>query len=525
MAWVGLLGGLGLFLLGMAFLTEGLQAALASRVKRVLRKLTKNRFAAFGTGAVVTAIIQSSSATSLITIGLVGAGLLTLSQAIGVLIGSNVGTTATAYLVSFVGLKFSVSTIAMPFVGIGGLARVFARGRSRIIADLLLGFGLLFVGIDFMQTSMTDLAARIDLAALAGPGFRGAAALVITGVILTALMQSSSAAMAVTLTALAGGAIDTRMGAYLVIGQNIGTTITAVIGAVGASIDARRTAGAHLVFNVGTGIAALIVLPILLRVAVVVADDPAIALSVFHTLFNVLGAVIFLPLTAVMARGLQRVMPSKGDALTQHLDQSSLRVAASSSEAVHRTIAAITQECMALVAARVAGAPGRAYERRMRELRDALEAAQDYIEDARRDWNDETIGAAISALDHLRNIALDLYEAAPLERFRTSPRVRPFAVAYQQLEAQVPAILDGSADATPVLKGLGDLTKLRKRLRGEVVADLAKPGVTDVRGAQSDLEALHWFDRIAWHLRRALQGWVAMEPREDPAPPQPSSPQ
>lgn len=513
MAWVGVLGGLGLFLLGMAFLTESLEAALGAKVKAIMRRLTRNRVAAFGTGAVVTAVIQSSSATSLITIGLVGAGLITLSQAIGVLIGANVGTTATAYLVSLVGLKFSVSIVALPFVGVGGLARVFLRGKGRIVADLLLGFGLLFVGIDFMQSGMADVASTIDLSRFAEPGILAGLVLVLIGIALTAMMQSSSAAMAATLTALAGGAIDIRMGAFLVVGQNIGTTVTALIGAIGGSVNARRTAGAHVAFNVGTGVVALITLPLLLAAAQRVAGgDGAFALSVFHTFFNVLGAVLFLPLTGVLARALQKAMPSEADALTSHLDRSALRVAASSSEAVRQTLAAILLEEARLVDARLAkGGHGRGFDRRMRELREAMETTQDYIQEARASgWQGYSVGAAMRSLDHIRNIASDLAERAPLHRFQMASKAQAFVDAYRSHREQIAAVLDGSLEVEPLLDGLDGLTRLRKTIRSTALKELGEAQAGDFRGAQADLDALHWLDRIAWHLRRALHGWAQM---------------
>ncbi|MFP5380591.1 MAG: Na/Pi symporter, partial [Vicinamibacteria bacterium] len=178
-------------------------------------------------GAGITALVQSSSATTLATIGFVSAGLLSLPNAIGVVIGANIGTTATGWLVSLLGLKLSIGKIAMPLIGVGALLRLLARERLAQAGLALAGFGVIFVGIDALQAGMAALAGRVDPAQFPVAGLAGRLLLVLLGVLMTVIMQSSSAAVATTLTALSGGAITLDQAAALVIGQNVGTTVTA----------------------------------------------------------------------------------------------------------------------------------------------------------------------------------------------------------------------------------------------------------------------------------------------------------
>ena len=244
-----LLGGIGLFLLGMLMLTDGLQALAGDRLRSALRRYTRTRPSAILTGAAVTAVVQSSSATTLAVIGFVGAGLLSFRQALGVVFGANLGTTTTAWLVAGVGLKVSVSAFALPLVGVGSLGKLFGSGRIVPVGTAVAGFGLVFVGIDVLQSGMQGLTSRFDPARFTDLGVLGYALLVAVGALMTVVMQSSSAAVTTTLAAIAAGSINLEHAAALVIGQNVGTTVTASVAAIGGSAAARRTAVAHVAFN------------------------------------------------------------------------------------------------------------------------------------------------------------------------------------------------------------------------------------------------------------------------------------
>lgn len=305
-ALASLLGGIGLFLLGMSMMTDGLKVAAGDALKSILETWTRSPLRGFLAGFLITAIVQSSSAAIVATVGFVNAGLLTLGQAVWVVIGSNVGTTMTGWLVAMVGIKLDVGALALPLIGIGMLVRLIGRGSVRRagLGEALAGFGAFFLGIGILQEGFADLSPRLsemrldDYTWVTVVGFLG------LGVLLTVLTQSSSAAIAITLTASATGSVPLVLAAAAVIGTNIGTTSTAVFAALSATPPARRVATAHILFNLLAAGAALLLLAPLLWMSrhvadwIAGADDMPTTLAVFHTLFNVLGVALLWPLRA-----------------------------------------------------------------------------------------------------------------------------------------------------------------------------------------------------------------------------------
>lgn len=341
----GLAGGVGLFLLGMGLMTDGLRLAAGSALERMLARSTRTRWHGLGTGTLVTLLVQSSSAVTVATIGFINAGLLTLGQAIWVLFGANVGTTMTGWLVALVGLKFKIDALALPLIGLGMLLRLTGEGQRRgALGTALAGFGVLFLGIDLLRVTFTDFAAGIQLPT--GTGAVDVLLQVAIGVALTVLMQSSSAALAIALTAAQGGLLGAQGAAAVVIGANIGTTVTAVIAALGATANAKRAAAAHIVFNLLTGGVALLMLPWLihvfdwLRQALGLSEAPAVKLALFHTAFNVMGVLLIWPLVDGLTRFLQARFVSAEQQVAQlrYLDDTVLAVPALALDALQREI-------------------------------------------------------------------------------------------------------------------------------------------------------------------------------------------
>jgi phosphate:Na+ symporter len=310
---VGVLGGVGLFLLGMRLMTDGLRLAAGRALHRILESGTSTRMRGVLSGVLITSLVQSSSAVTVAVIGFANAGLLSLAQAVSVIFGSNVGTTVTAWLVALVGVHVNVKATALPLIGTGMALRLARNGRpAGALGEALAGFGLFFLGIDVLKQAMTGLSGRIPVEALNFDGPGGVAVLVMAGFALTLLMQSSSAAIAVILTTLAGGVLPIASGACLVVGANIGTTSTAALAVIGATANAKRVAMAHVAFNLITGAAALLSLPLLLlllargRAALGLDDAPAAVVAAFHTLFNLLGIAIMWPLSQRLVALLER---------------------------------------------------------------------------------------------------------------------------------------------------------------------------------------------------------------------------
>lgn len=330
-----LLGGLGLFLLGMGFMTDGLKLAAGPALERILAEWTRNRLRALLSGVLVTGLVQSSSAVTVATIGFVNAGLLTLGQSMWVIFGSNVGTTMTGWLVALVGFKLPIELFALPLIGVGMLLRLTGEGSRRgAIGMTVAGFGALFLGIDVLREAFGGLGSAVSFDAWAAGGAGGVLSAVLVGIVLTTLMQSSSAAMAVVLTAVAGGVVPLSVAAAGVIGVNLGTTITAIIAALGATPNARRTAAAHVAFNLITALVALLCLPVLLALVAWMTDvlelEPTATtvLATFHTTFNVLGVLLMWPLSMRLERALSArfVTPDEDAGYPQHLDSNVLSV-------------------------------------------------------------------------------------------------------------------------------------------------------------------------------------------------------
>ncbi len=322
-----LIGSLGVFLFGMKLMSEALQKVAGTKMRQILSAMTSNRIKGVLTGILITAIIQSSSATTVMVVSFVNAGLLNLIESIGVIMGANVGTTITAWLISVLGFKVSMSEISLPLIGLC-LPLLFSKKRSRKSwGELIIGFGLLFIGLEFLKNSMPNLQDNPEiftfLQEYADMGYASYILFVLIGTILTILIQSSSATMALTLVMCANGWISFEIAASMVLGENIGTTVTANLAAMVANTTAKRAAFAHFVFNVFGVIWVLSIFPFFLRwieqLSVFLGignpttqiEAAPMALSLFHTVFNITNLLILIWFTKWIACIVSKIIPIK----------------------------------------------------------------------------------------------------------------------------------------------------------------------------------------------------------------------
>lgn len=310
-------GGLALFLLAMQMMTDGLKAFAGARLKQLLERWTSTPARGVVAGMLVTGLVQSSSAVTVMSIGFVNAGVLTLRQALGVIFGANVGTTMTGWLVSLVGFGFRIESFALPILTVGvGMRLVLQDKRRQGLGEALAGFGLFFLGLAVLKDAFAGLAESYGSALAAGSGVGGVLTLVLAGFIATVLTQSSSAAIALILTAASGGVVAVDQAAAAVIGANLGTTSTAAFAVIKATPAAKRLAIGHIAFNLVTAVVALALLPALIWGVAQLADGldvdgrPAAVLALFHTVFNVIGVVLMLPVSERLARMLERLFRS-----------------------------------------------------------------------------------------------------------------------------------------------------------------------------------------------------------------------
>ena len=328
-----------MFLYGMNLMSSGLQKASGSRLRNLLTAMTSNPFKGVATGLGITTVIQSSSATTVMTVGFVNAGLLTLTQAIGVIMGANIGTTVTAWLVSLLGFKADISLLAVPLMAVGFILSLSKKDKRRHISELIIGFSLLFLGLSLMKESVPDLRETPEVLAFiqnwTSYGFGSVLIFMVFGTILTLILQSSSATMALTLIMVNMGWIPFEMGAAMVLGENIGTTITANIAAAVANANARRAALAHTIFNVvGVCWALAIFTPFVKFIGLIItwfglpnpaeiAHDATLTMteaestatlygiSMLHTMFNLINTLLLVWFTKQIAAITTRLIKDK----------------------------------------------------------------------------------------------------------------------------------------------------------------------------------------------------------------------
>lgn len=330
---LNLLGALGFFIFGMKIMSEGIQKAAGNKLRQILSSMTRNRFLGVFTGFLITLLIQSSSATTVMVVSFANAGLLSLVESIGVIMGANIGTTVTAWLIAFFGFKIKISSFALPIIAIGFPMMFAKKSTLKSVAEVLIGFALLFLGLDALKNSVPDLNQNPEvlsfLATFTDYGILSTILFVLVGTIITIIIQSSSAAMALTLTLLYTDVITFEVAAAMVLGENIGTTITANLAAIVANVHAKRAARAHLIFNVVGVIWMILLFPFFIdlvkwlwvpfqngltaAIPDIGSSQEELQLSLFHTVFNIINTLLMVGFVPLIARVVTKMVPSKGD--------------------------------------------------------------------------------------------------------------------------------------------------------------------------------------------------------------------
>lgn len=531
--FVTLLGGLGIFLLGITLLTDGLKSLAGAALRQILTRFVAGPLSGVGWGLLGTAIVQSSTATSLTTVGFVSAGLLTFTQAVGIIFGANLGTTSTGWIVSQLGFKVSLGSISPPVVLIGAALRLLSRGRAASIGTALCGFGLMFIGIDMLQGGMGAFSERFSPTDLPRAGERdglgGRIVLVGIGFLMTLLMQSSSASMAATLAAVASGTVELNQAAAMIVGHNIGNTPTVIAASIGAPAAAKRTALAHALFNVVTATVAFFALPGMLRMIGKTADildirDAPTALATFHTAFNVLGVALLLPVVGPFSRFIERMVPERAPRATRFLVPAVAEIGPVAQEVARRALAQILAESARagarLLEKGIRDHPG---EVSLRESSMAIRDVRRFVHGlARASQGEREVDAhtrLLHATDHTARLIVALTEFTEEGAFpdMDDPVVRTAAVpllemlgrlttAYETLagdgaprSAAAPSLRSEVEQAARVSR---DLAETRRRERKNALADAAA-GRLNPDSADARIEALVRLDRVGYHLWRA----------------------
>lgn len=509
---LGFLGGIGLFLFGMETMTAALRALAGEGLRQWLLKMTKTPLRGVLTGAGITAVVQSSTAVTVMTIGFVGAGVMGFTQSLGVLYGANVGTTVTGWIVMLVGVKLKLGMLALPALFVAAMMGILGEGTLARTGRMLAGLSLMFIGLDLMQTSAAGFEGIITPDKLPGEGWLGRLALAGIGFGVVAVIQSSSAGLTMALVLLGSGAISFGQAAAIVIGMNFGTTLTGFLASLGGGRAMLRAAVANLLFNLGTG---LLVFPFLGALApllhqMATGTDDQTALVLFHTGYNLLGAAVFLPLTPAFAALIGWLVPDRPVTLATALDPPLLSEPGTALDAAAQTANAIARDIGAALQSALHPAPGgarladtAALDSLPDRVQPALAALEQWLTrinlPADRAEEQARMAALMHMTDHLARLTVRMQDRKRIGFIARTPRLSRPARALAALLARPPK--SGQAD------------RLAARIRGFALRQRRGALLRQHQGQIAPAEvfrqtdALRWLDRVADHAERiALYG-------------------
>jgi phosphate:Na+ symporter len=513
-AYVTIIGGLGLFLLGIHHLTEGMKGLAGDSLRRALQRLVAGRFSAVVSGALFTAVIQSSTAAILTVIGFVSAGLVNFSQAIGMIVGATFGTTSTIWLVALFGLRFRISSAAMPMLGIGALLWLVARGKARSAGAILAGFGLIFIGIAYLQDGMRGISWNFD--ALAGSGAGALWILWGVGIVMSIVMQSSTAAGATTLVALNAGSLTFPQGCAMIVGQSVGTAATTGLLVFGGGLAVRRSALAHIVFSLVVGVLGMFFLGPLTAASEWVGaqlydPDGVLAMATFSSLFKLAGIVVFYPFLDQFAHFIERISGSGKESAVGRLEAALAGAGGTVAiQAAWRAILEVARGAVGAVRGRLAGEPVH-YDPDV----EAVDQIENFLATLPLETTDvDMIGPGlvrlVHALDHLKVLQEDLARIPPAVAGWQPP------AGFQSGARALAALLEATKNPKPpvdpaVFAAVEDASKQlsaeRKTSREKLLEDLALQRIP-TGTARAGLEALVWADlglHHSWRLAESLR--------------------
>ncbi len=506
------LGGIGLFLLGMAVMTQGLNSLAGESLRNTLTRFTKTPLTGTLSGMIVTALVQSSSATTVMAVGFVGAGLLSFPQALGIIFGANIGTTATGWIVALWGFTFSLKSIALPMLFVGSMLRLFGSKRIASIGFSLAGFGAVFIGVSMLQSGMEGYKDTFSPESFPPDTIFGRFLLVLLGIAITLVTQSSSAGVAAAITAVHVGNISLSQAAAMVIGMDVGTTFSTLLASSGGNIHARRTGWSHVIYNIITGVVAFALLPFYMSSLNTFApsfqqNNPEIALVAFHTSFNLGGVIAILPFTRGFAALIIRLVPGGESKLTERLDASLLKQPQVAIESVVVTLKEVSQLCFTSLATLLSSPEGKreAWERidesdrAVVEVRTYLNRINDPVS-VESGFRQKV--SALHILDHLTRMIARTRKLGHLEAVLSELELSTIIARLANLLERSLSNSEEIANTNQELKQLWTDIDLRSdRYRQDAIERTAK-GNAKAEELAARLDAIRWLQRITQHALR-----------------------
>jgi len=510
---VTLLGGLGIFLVGLIIMTKGLQSVAGDTFRNIVLNFTKSSYSGAMSGAFMTAMLQSSSATTVAAVGFVGAGIITFSQSLGIIFGANIGSTFTGWIVAIFGLKFSLGTVVLPFIFLGAILKLFAKDNLSSIGFAIAGFGLIFVGIDTMQDAVKGFEAILTPEILPDDSITGRLLLIGIGIIVTMITQASSAGIAVTLTLLYGGAVNFEQAAALVIGMDVGTTVTAAMATIGGNINARRTGFSHVIYNFMSAVCAFLFITPYIGIweyiePNAIRENGEIALVAFHTSFNIVSVLIILPFTSTFERFIKKTIKEKDNLFINTLDEELLK---EPQMALNMLLQSVINEYMAILGhiSNITDDKSKYNRMNIKQIQRVLDethkfADKIHIHDkATPQW--DYLIAIIHIIDHLQR----LHERCEEEEDRVvcAKSIEQLQTLIQQLDIIIidTIMVQETNKWSDVVKSSQELTtkieQIQQSYREEIANQIAS-GDLDVSDGSDRLEAIRWLYRVSVHISR-----------------------
>ena len=511
---IAIAGAIGLFLLGMSLMSEGLKNLAGPSVRKALVHFTRSPVSGVFTGVIATILTQSSSATMMITVGFVGAGVLVYSQALGVVLGASVGTTFTGWLVALVGFKLQLSSIASIMILIGALLRLFGGARRSGLAYSLAGFGLMFVGIAGLQEGMAGLQERLSLDFMPADRLSGRLVLMVVGIGFTLITQSSTTGVISALAAMHSGLINFEQAASLVVGMNVGTTFTSAIATIGGNVHVRRTGFSHVIFNAIVSGCAIFLVPLYMwgwNYFFPTAAFGEFALMGFYTLFNVVGVVLILPFIGAYSRLIERLIPERSDERSELLDPSLLKYPELALSEVSKLLGVQLQRLAEQLNHMLGESPRPVSLTGTARVLTESRAYLDQLHLAGgegRTWKD--LLACIHLLDHLQR----LYERCQNEQVSIKLRdENELQIARVILAQLVSSVLDSeplNQEQSELL--VEQLAVQEQQLRERMMEQIAT-GQIDLDRGVGLMEVSRWIHRVSIHLVRIDYSWEQLNYR------------
>lgn len=513
------IGGFGLFLFGMGIMTSGLKKLAGKRLAGWLGRATRTPLSGSITGATFTAIVQSSSATTVVAMGFVGAGLITFSQSLGILFGANIGTTVTGWIVAIVGFKLKLGTAALPLLLIAAFFYMakkhpVLRGWGKALA----GFALIFLGISYLQTGLAGARDWIDLSGFDAGSISGRAVLLLLGAALTLVTQSSSATVAAALTALNAGVIDLPQAAAVIIGADIGTTATAALATIGGNTGSRRTGFAHVIYNLLTGIGAFLFLPLYLWLwesyaPEMTVNSPEMVAVAFHTTFNFIGVVVALPFTYQFAHFIERLFPEREDPLSATLDQKLLVLPDTAIGALENSARSISSASLKLASLLLSDGNIHQANHPPEEILSAISKARAFAISIGKSADEEgldlkSLFALLHVIDHCERLTERLLDSR-FDDIENQKEFQEISKKLAKLFTDLATEIDSSKPVKmePGLNSVATELELDKnKIRSHLISRAAKGELAEDELDRA-LDGARWLRRLAYHSWRMEVYW------------------